>query len=68
MRTPDEIMLQTNSLARAFYAMQGYDVKEGYDFTKATYPTEILAWKMACEAQIMLTSTDVLDVISEMEN
>lgn len=36
-----------NTLAKEFYKMQGYEVKESYDFSRATHPHEVQVWKMA---------------------
>ena len=67
MRTVKEIIDQTNELARAFYALRGYQAKKGYRFDRATHPQEIEAWEAACVAQRMLTDTDPVDALTEME-
>lgn len=69
MRTPEEIIEQTNSLAREFYALMGYVVGEDHRFDKErvnTHPQERLCWAMACAAQLELTDTDIDDVLSEI--
>ena len=70
MRTPEEIINQTNELARQFYALRGYVVPEGHRFDIErvnTHPDERLCWQQACIAQLMLTDTDIYDVLSELE-
>jgi hypothetical protein len=66
MRTDQEIVDQTNELARRLYAIRGYEVKEFYRFDKATHPQEIEAWQGACEAQKMLTDTDPEDALGNL--
>lgn len=67
MRTDQEIIQQTNELARILYRLRGYTVNEGYRFDKATHPHEVEAWRGACEAQILLTDTDPQDALDEIE-
>jgi hypothetical protein len=67
MRTAQEIVDQTNALARELYSMRGYVVPEGYRFDRATHPHEMEAWSGACEAQRMLTETDVEDALQELD-
>jgi hypothetical protein len=38
------LKMQLNALARYFYSLQGYNVPEYYDFSKAKHPTEKLMW------------------------
>ncbi len=67
MRTPQEIVNQTNELARELYRLQGYVRPRGYRFDKAKHPHEVQAWAGACEAQRLLTETDVDDALQELE-
>ena len=46
---PEDLPL-LNRLARIMYALRGYIVPEGYDFTKATHPHEQEAFSQACAA------------------
>lgn len=62
-RTDQEIVAQTNELARSLYAIQGYSVQPGYRFDAATHPHEIEAWEGACAAQVLLTQTDPTDAL-----
>jgi len=66
MRTPKQIISQTNELARKIYGLRGYNVREGYRFDKATHPHEREAWTCACEAQLLLTETDPNDALDEL--
>lgn len=38
---------EINNLARLFYRMMGYQVEEGYDFSKANHPAEKMVWEQA---------------------
>lgn len=70
MRTPEEIIEQTNDLARQFYALMGYVVGGDHRFDGErinTHPQERMCWAMACAAQLALTDTDIGDVQSEIE-
>lgn len=63
MRADREIVDQTNALARDFCRAMGYSVPDGFRFDKATHPTELLCWTMACRAQQILTQTDPEDAL-----
>jgi hypothetical protein len=62
MRSDEEIIIQTNILARELYRLRGYQVKVGYRFDLATHPHAVEAWRGACVAQLMLTGTDPDDI------
>ena len=66
MRTARQIVDQTNKLAKEFYEVLGYHVREGYRFDRAVHPTEQAVWNMACTAQIELTETDPFDALCEL--
>jgi hypothetical protein len=66
-RTDEEVVEQTNELARAMYLILGYQAREGFRFDQATHPQEVDIWSMACQAQIMLTDTDPDDALSNLE-
>ena len=66
-RTAQEIVNQTNELARELYRLRGYVRPRGYRFDTATHPHEVQAWEGACEAQRLLTETDVDDALQELE-
>lgn len=67
MRTDQEVIEQTNELARRLYALYGYEVPAGYRFDMATHPMEVACWQGACEAQRMLTQTDPGDALDNLE-
>jgi hypothetical protein len=67
MRTDQEIIDQTNRLARAFYNLQGYQVPEGYEFNRASHPNERALWHMACAAQFELTETDPNEALVNLD-
>ena len=62
MRTDEQILKQTNELANKLYGHLGYIEREKFKFYNATHPIEIMCWNMACEAQLLLTATDVSDI------
>ena len=66
-RTDKEILDQTNVLANKIYMLLGYQARKGYEFHKATHPQEIMCWDMACEAQMLLTETDIENVLANLE-
>ena len=66
-RTDQQIVDQTNELAKALYALRGYTVRDGYRFDKATHPHEVEAWQGACHAQILLTGTDPADALDNLD-
>ncbi len=66
-RSDQEIIKQTNELARRFYLEMGYVVKDTYLFYRATHPQEVLCWRMACIAQEKLTNTDAQQCLDEQE-
>ena len=67
MRTPEEILKQTNEIARRFYKCWQYDAPEGFRFDLSNHGHEQIAWQQACIAQEILTDTDIDDVMSELE-
>lgn len=67
MRTDREIVDQTNKLARELYHRWGFNAPEGYRFDQATHPAEVIAWELACIAQLNLTDTDVEDALQNLE-
>lgn len=68
MRTEQQIINQTNELARQLYAIRGYTVRQGYRFDQATHPHEVEAWEGACVAQRLLTNTDPADALDNLED
>lgn len=65
-RSEQNIIDQTNELARKLYLLRGYTVPEGYRFDRATHPHEVEAWQGACEAQAMLTATSPEDALANL--
>lgn len=59
------VIEQTNELARQFYLRFGYEEQKGFRFDKSQHPTEIAMWLMACDAQLELTDTDVIEWMDE---
>lgn len=67
-RTNQEIVDQTNAIARIIYSHDGYEVPNGYRFDKATHPQETSAWSAACDIQLYMTQTDPNDALQEIED
>ncbi len=65
-RTDEEIIEQTNALARTLYHLRGYNARPEYRFYEATHPHEVEAWNGACEAQKQLTETDPQDALDNL--
>lgn len=65
-RTPEQIVEQTNQLARRLYRLHDYEANEYFLFYEATHPHEVQAWEGACAAQELLTDTDVEDALIDM--
>ena len=70
MRTNQEIVDQTNELARRFAARQGYLFARGCKFYKPEDSPRALLfyWEMACIAQKELTGTDAENALAELES
>jgi hypothetical protein len=64
-RSDREILAQTNAVARELYRLRGYVTPSNYRFNLATHPHEVEAWNGACIAQLMLTGTDLRDVVDD---
>lgn len=66
-RTDEEIVEQTNELARSLIGLVGYEYPEGLAFwiqsDKPGQSRRRLAWDLACEAQNRLTATDPNDAL-----
>lgn len=71
MRTAQQIVDQTNAIARIIYTHMGYETPEGFEFHTETvnrHPHERLCWAAACEIQQILTATDPSDALEELED
>lgn len=70
MRTAQQIVDQTNEIARLIYASRGYEVPEGTEFHTETvnrHPYETASWYAACRVQELMTDTDVQNAIDELD-
>jgi hypothetical protein len=70
-RTAQEIVDQTNEIARIIYTNMGYRTPKGTEFHTEKinrHPNETLCWNAACEIQELMTHTDVNDALSELED
>lgn len=68
MRTAQEIVRQTNQLARRMYSANGYAVPDDYRFYEARNARANFMWAMACLAQEELTKTDPNDAVAELRD
>jgi len=70
MRTDQEIVEQTNEIARQMYLIRGYQIPSKhkfYEFDRLNFhPHERECWDMACIAQEILTGTDPNDALSNL--
>lgn len=65
-RTAQQIIAQTNELARRFAKLEGYDVAAGHKFYSPDgNGRDRKWWAMACEAQRLLTKTDPEDALRD---
>jgi hypothetical protein len=67
MRTPREIIDQTNALARALLSLRGFEVPDGHRFDSSDDPRSQIAWEGARAAQLLLTDTDPNDALQELD-
>lgn len=70
-RTDQQIVEQTNEIARIIYAFMGYNVPQGTEFHTETinrHPQERQCWQAACEIQRLMTQTDPEDALAELED
>lgn len=70
MRSDQEIVDETNAIARIIYSSRGYEVSEGFEFhTDAInrHHHEISCWYAACEIQELMTETDPNDAVDNLE-
>lgn len=68
-RTSKQIVDQTHELAEGFYKLLGYKhnrAKHG-NLYESSHPTEQAVWEMACLAQEVLTDTDPLNALSDLD-
>lgn len=69
-RTAQEIIDQTNEIARIIYESRGYHVPAGYEFhteTRERHPHERQCWWAACQIQELMTQTEVMAALDELE-
>lgn len=62
IRTDEEVFKQTLDLANLFYQAMGYAGRDGFRYDLSQHYTEKMVFRMACIAQLILTSTDVEDL------
>lgn len=64
-RTDEEIINQTEALAKEFALLNGWNFEDDYVFHCSDNPRAVLMFKIACIAQELLTSTDVNNSLDE---
>lgn len=65
-KTSQEIVDQTNHLARLFYASHGCRVPAGYRFDQAHHPQEQGMWTLAVLAQQTLCDVDPSEALDDL--
>jgi phosphoheptose isomerase len=71
MITAKQIVDQTNEIARIIYESRGYSTPEGTEFHTETinrHPHERQCWSAACLIQELMTQTDVMNALDELED
>jgi len=71
MRTAQQIVDQTNEIARIIYKSRGYSVPVGTEFQTETidrHPYERDCWQAACEIQELMTQTEVYNALCDLED
>ncbi|WP_276122674.1 hypothetical protein [Pararhizobium qamdonense] len=67
MRTDEQIVMETNDLARLLLSElvgTGYEAPEGHKFWKASDPRSQKAWNAAVKVMELVTKTEVEDALS----
>lgn len=67
-RTDQEIVDQTNALAKQICDVWGYETPDDYKFYESANPRAETVWSAACKAQEILTQTDVQDALINLED
>lgn len=67
MRTAQQIVDQTNELARLLASVAGWRSPIGHKFHEGISAREKTLWEQACEAQRLLTNTCPNDALSDIE-
>lgn len=67
-RTEKQIVDDANELARGFYKLMGYEVKEGFRFDLSCHPQERTCWNMAVLAYDFIQGTDVEGALATCED
>jgi hypothetical protein len=70
-RSNQQIVDQTNALARRMAEASNWEAPEGYRFwlpSSSGNPRGLLYWQLACIAQEELTDTDAENALAELED
>ena len=70
-RTSQEIVDQTNAIARIIYRQMGYEAPSDFRFYTEIpnrHPQETQRWKSACLIQELMTFTDTEDALTDIED
>lgn len=66
-KSDEQIVAECNELARAFFSMLGYQVRDGFKFYPSHRNGRVrLAWQMAVKAYEFIEKTPVEDCISNL--
>jgi len=67
-KSPQQIIDDALSLARALYSSIGYEVSKGFKFYESSHPQEQSMWEMAALAYEHIECTDVVNVLDELQD
>jgi len=67
-RTEQEIVDETNDLARIILAQAGYQVPDGHKFYEDADPRSKQSWQRACEIMEHMTATDPNDALANLDD
>lgn len=65
-KTPQQIVDETNHLARVFYRSHGWIVPTGYRFDQAHHPQEQGMWTLAVLAQQTLCRVNPTEALEDL--
>lgn len=68
MRTDQEIVDEVNIIAGIIYKSMGYTVPSGTVFHGRRHPHEAACWNAACEIELLITDTDVIECLDNLED
>lgn len=68
VKTDEQLVREGNELARRFYELMGYAVRDGYRFDRATHPQEKMCWDAAVVAYEHVNGSDLESALSGLDD